>query len=383
MRGVLWPALAALQADFDPIKHISREEFEKRFSMSKKLAIGGFSKVYLATDRERDQQVALKFFDLKSSRPEILNELEIHQRLQPHRHIVHLLDCVQDPTNTAMVLEFVRGGELFDYIVKQGSFSEAQASSLLRQICVALSFMHDRGVTHRDIKPENVLLSEASKDAVVKLADFGLSRIQYPGEKLIVSRHEGTWAYWAPEIIKRKPQDSAVDMWAFGLLVYILLTGYHPFDPSGNGTNAQVLTRISNGQYDTAAVYQELSESAKDLIAHLLEKDPNKRYTAKQALNHPWLRGLAPVESQLPQGHRERLQGYLRLQELRAHIFAVMISVAKDVAPTTTSAIQRALTSYSDVLEDTFRLFDKDNSGFISEDELARVFESLGHRLSE
>ena len=124
------------------------------------------------------------------------------------------------------------------------------ASDLLRQVCCGLHFIHAQGVAHRDIKPENILLSEATQNADVKIADFGLSRIQLPGEKLIASCPDGTWAYWAPEIVLRKPQDASVDMWAFGLLVYIFLMGYHPFDPTGTRTDAEIIAEIAQGHYD-------------------------------------------------------------------------------------------------------------------------------------
>lgn len=217
----------------------------------------------------------------------------------------------------------------------------------------------------------------------IHLQDFGLSRVQQNGEKLVCTKPTGTWAYWAPEIVLQKPQDFAVDMWAFGLLVYIVLMGYHPFDPSGTRTDAEIIAEIADGQYDVASQwYQEISPSAKDFIKQLLVKDPTKRLTADEALEHPWLKGEANLKSPLSEGHAARLQAFRRLEELRANVFAVIIALSSPkegfLASENARRIEKSMTANQTVMRSTFDLFDKDSSGYISKDEFAQVLAALG-----
>ncbi|ETK92573.1 CAMK protein kinase [Phytophthora nicotianae] len=365
-------------------------EHRGHYTLLKELGRGGFSIVRLAVDTQTKQMLAAKIFDPKSSSTETIQaEIDILRYLGVHRNIVSLHDVLYLKDETIMLTDLVEGGELFDYIVDMGSVSEQDAAHLLHDVCQALDYVHSRGVCHRDLKPENVLLSDRSAKANVKVADFGLSRRQRQGEQIVEKFPNGTVAYWAPEIIKRQPQDFGVDTWAFGVLAYITLTGVHPYDPRGDKSDAEIVKEIANGNYDVENKwYKSLTADAKDFLTRLLDSDPSKRLTAKQALQHPWLSGITTSSEPLDSGYTQRLQSYQRLQQLRANILAVVMGVqhaklgkaSDDDKKRFTS--RRTATVNMDMFKETFALFDKDESGCIDRDELKGMLLALGQQLS-
>ncbi|KAF4031615.1 EF-hand domain pair [Phytophthora infestans] len=351
------------------------------YTLLKELGRGGldafwkrFSIVRLAFDTETKQMLAAKIFDPKSSSMETIQaevQIDILRYLGVHRNIVSLHDVLYLKDETVMLTDLVEGGELFDYIVDMGSVSEQDAAHLLHDVCQALDYVHSRGVCHRDLKPENVLLSDRSAKANVKLA------------------WNGTVAYWAPEIIKRQPQDFGVDMWAFGVLAYITLTGVHPYDPRGDKSDAEIVKEIANGNYDVENKwYKNLTAEAKDFLTRLLDSDPAKRLTAKQALQHSWLSGITTSAEPLDSCYTQRLQSYQRLQQLRANILAVVMGVQHAKLGKTSDADEKRLTSRRtatvnmDMFKETFSLFDKDESGCIDQEELKGMLLALGQQLS-
>jgi len=191
------------------------------------------------------------------------------------------------PTKMYLIMELVTGGELFDRIVNRGSYSEKDASHVVRQIVSAIEYLHALGIVHRDLKPENLLYANESHDSDIKIADFGLSRI-LPDDALLKTAC-GTPGYVAPEVLRGKGYGKEVDLWSVGVIMYILLCGFPPFYDD----NVQVLfEQILSGHFDFPPTYWAgVSDSAKDLIRKLLNVDPKKRLTATQALEHPWLRG--------------------------------------------------------------------------------------------
>ncbi|CAK5129905.1 unnamed protein product, partial [Aphanomyces euteiches] len=360
----------------------------EKYDVGKVLGSGGYSVVKLAKCKTTGTEVAAKFFDMKSaSTADIQAEIDMLRWIGTHANIVSLRDVIYEPESIIMIMDLVRGGELFDYIVSQGSITEADASRMLRDVCLALQHLHQRGVCHRDLKPENLLLTETSCDADIKIADFGQSKRLQVGSKEVNSVPGGTIVYWAPEIIKRAPQDTAVDMWAFGVLLYISLTGIHPFDPNGNLSDAQIINLAARGAYDESNPwYSSLSDEAKDLIRHLLTVDPEKRYTASDVLAHPWMhpRLQRRLSGRLRDGLSTRLQGYRRLQQLRANIVTVLLSTQLHSPTSSLRAKQQRLGSLNlQVYEEVFNQFDKDHNGCISKEELADMLQSLGQRYTK
>jgi calcium/calmodulin-dependent protein kinase I len=173
---------------------------------------------------------------------------------------------------------------LFDRIVAKGSYTERDASRLIKQILEAVDYMHDQGIVHRDLKPENLLYESQDEDSNIKISDFGLSKIIF--SKMMMTAC-GTPGYVAPEVLAQKPYGKEVDVWSIGVISYILLCGYQPFYDE-NDSNLFAL--ILKGKYEFDSPYwDDISDSAKDFIRHVMCLSVENRYTCKDALRHPWL----------------------------------------------------------------------------------------------
>ncbi|XP_039722858.1 calcium/calmodulin-dependent protein kinase type 1B [Pteropus medius] len=200
-------------------------------------------------------------------------------------------------------MELVTGGELFDRIMERGSYTEKDASHLVGQVLGAVSYLHSLGIVHRDLKPENLLYATPFEDSKIMVSDFGLSKIQ-AGNMLGTAC--GTPGYVAPELLEQKPYGKAVDVWALGVISYILLCGYPPFyDESAPELFSQILR--ASYEFDSP-FWDDISESAKDFIRHLLERDPQKRFTCQQALQHLWISGDAAFDRDILGSVSEQIQ---------------------------------------------------------------------------
>jgi len=186
-----------------------------------------------------------------------------------------------------MVMEPMAGGELFDYVVEKGTLSEEEASIMVRKIISAVAHMHSKDIIHRDLKPENLLLTSKLPDAEVKLIDFGLAKVM---TESVARSFLGTRGYLAPEMLQRDAYDKAIDVWALGIIVFVLLCGCLPFDDDSNKIDTESDARKKfNLRFPRWAM--NLSPSAKDLLHNLLDVNPKTRFTAEQALSHPWVMG--------------------------------------------------------------------------------------------
>lgn len=188
------------------------------------------------------------------------------------------------------LLHSVRGGELFERLVDKGPYDEFAAARLIRGLTETLQFMHENGVVHRDLKPENILLSSRRHEGQLKLSDFGLSRY-FEQDNELMKTVCGTWAYSAPEVkLIRKHYSRSVDMWSLGVLIYVMLGGYHPFDPEGDAADAVLQQNIKDCKFDfDDPNWDKVSDLAKHMIQNLLQLDPSKRLTTYQLLSHPWI----------------------------------------------------------------------------------------------
>jgi len=230
----------------------------------------------------------MKIIDKKemiAAQTEVKEEIDILQRVGKHPNIVSLVNSFEDDKEFFLVTELCSGGDLFSRIIENGHFSEKQAISVCKQLGQALEHIHSKGITHRDLKPENILM-EREHELRVKVCDFGLSKLRRSKMKTVC----GTWAYCAPEVISNKEYTSAVDCWTLGVLMYVLLSGYHPFDVYGDTPEPELLKRIIEVTYDfDDPVWADVSEDAKNLIRALLVDDPETRMTAAQYLKSAWV----------------------------------------------------------------------------------------------
>jgi len=205
-----------------------------------------------------------------------------------HAHIIQIHDFFETPTFLFVVFELAAGGELFDFLTRVVTVSEKKTRSIMRQLLDAVLTLHSRQIVHRDLKPENILMIDEDS---IKVTDFGFAYQLGPSEKLYDLC--GTPGYLAPEVLKSSMDEKPpgygveVDLWAVGVIMYTLLCGYAPFY---HRKQIYMLRLITEGSYQfRSPEWDEISSSAKDLIEKLLVVDPKKRYTAAEALSHPFL----------------------------------------------------------------------------------------------
>uniref|UniRef100_A0A8C7LFR7 calcium/calmodulin-dependent protein kinase n=1 Tax=Oncorhynchus kisutch TaxID=8019 RepID=A0A8C7LFR7_ONCKI len=220
-------------------------------------------------------------------------------RLLKHSNIVRLHDSISEEGFHYLLFDLVTGGELFEDIVAREYYSEADASHCIQQILEAVLHCHQSGVVHRDLKPENLLLASKCKNAAVKLADFGLA-IEVQGDQQAWFGFAGTPGYLSPEVLRKEAYGKPVDIWACGVILYILLVGYPPF---WDEDQHKLYQQIKAGAYDfPSPEWDSVTPEAKNLINQMLTINPAKRITAQESLKHPWVSQRSTVASMM---HRQ------------------------------------------------------------------------------
>jgi len=262
-----------------------RPKIEEFYVLGKQIGQGAFSIVKEAVNKATGERVAVKSIKTRLIKSRLLmREIEIMKKVGSHPSILKLYEVYETRKHLYLVLELVTGGALMDQIVAGKHYSEKDASSIVRQIISAVAYLHANGIAHRDLKPQNLLYARSNSDDIV-VADFGLSKMFGGGQYLETCC--GSPEYVAPEVLDSKPYDKACDLWSIGVITYVLLTNRFPFWGSNNGALYENIRRAEYGWPEGV----EISIEAQNLIRHLLEKQPEKRYTAEQALAHPWVTG--------------------------------------------------------------------------------------------
>jgi len=274
----------------DPV-NVSAGKVEDFYSIHNELGRGTFSVVYEATHKQTGVKFALKFIDKKYVDKEDLvllsREIEIMKRVS-HPNVLYLKEMFETPNQISLVLELVAGGELFFKIVERGSYSEKDASAIVKQIAEGVRYLHSANICHRDLKPENLLVALEDGKETIKIADFGLSKIF--SSEVFLETSCGTPDYAAPEVLTgESAYDNSVDLWSIGVITYVLLCGYPPFYAS---SHPALFEKIINCNYSFPdPEWGFISEVAKDFIRNLLVLNPKSRLTAQQCMEHPFLRG--------------------------------------------------------------------------------------------
>uniref|UniRef100_A0A9J7YW64 Calcium/calmodulin-dependent protein kinase 1Db n=1 Tax=Cyprinus carpio carpio TaxID=630221 RepID=A0A9J7YW64_CYPCA len=252
--------------------------------------VGAFSEVVLAQEKATGEMYAVKCIPKKALRGKesgIENEIAVLRKIK-HENIVALEDIYESPTHLYLIMQLVSGGELFDRIVERGFYTEQDASALIKQVVDAVNYLHSLGIVHRDLKPENLLYYNPHEESKIMISDFGLSKMEGAAND-IMSTACGTPGYVAPEVLAQKPYSKAVDCWSIGVIAYILLCGYPPFYDEND---SKLFEQILRAEYEFDSPYwDDISDSAKDFIRNLMQKDPEKRLTCEEALRHPWIAG--------------------------------------------------------------------------------------------
>jgi len=273
-----------------------------KYKIGKTLGHGSFGKVKQAKHILTGVQVAIKIINRSKIRSaemsdKVRREIQILMMLK-HPHIIRIYEVIETPTEIFLVMEFVSGGELFDYIVTRGKLHEEEARRLFQQVVSALAYCHHHGVVHRDLKPENLLISA---DGSIKVADFGLANLMQDGEFLRTSC--GSPNYAAPEVISGSLYAGPeVDCWSAGVILYALLVGTLPFD---DDVIFKLFKKIKAGSYPMPS---HLSEDSRNLIAQMLCVDPIKRITFSEIRKHPWFKYRLPPYLAVTPGARRAAQ---------------------------------------------------------------------------
>nr|XP_054493645.1 calcium/calmodulin-dependent protein kinase type II subunit gamma isoform X5 [Agelaius phoeniceus] len=308
--------------------------FTDEYQLYEELGKGAFSVVRRCVKKNSSQEYAAKIINTKklsaraefepvwtpdaviaTSRVSVLLLLQDHQKLErearicrllKHPNIVRLHDSISEEGFHYLVFDLVTGGELFEDIVAREYYSEADASHCIHQILESVNHIHQHDIVHRDLKPENLLLASKCKGAAVKLADFGLA-IEVQGEQQAWFGFAGTPGYLSPEVLRKDPYGKPVDIWACGVILYILLVGYPPF---WDEDQHKLYQQIKAGAYDfPSPEWDTVTPEAKNLINQMLTINPAKRITADQALKHPWVCQRSTVASMM---HRQETVECLR-----------------------------------------------------------------------
>ena len=343
------------------------------------LGRGSFGTVYLVKHKDLTRYFAMKVIKKSSSKnneeeEDLMNEIEILRKLD-HPNILKITDFYSLKTEYNIITEYCQEGELFDEIKANAPFSEVMAAWYMNQILSAVCYCHSMNILHRDLKPENILIVKRQKNGYhpIKIIDFGTAKVfkKEKNEHLLI----GSAYYIAPEVLSRNYTELC-DLWSCGVIMYILLTGRPPF----NGINEEeIMKKIKEGIYDMSRYpWGIISEDAKDLIKGLLQVNPKKRFTAKQALEHKWFKNEKIKASQTCYNIKNRqlnklidnLVKYRTDNILRCAVIALLVH----------NSIQ--LNQAHDAVK-LFNLIDKNGDGRISREELFNGLQPYKKDLSD
>jgi len=277
----------------DLLQRASRRKIGNFYRVTGLIGMGSFAEVRVGYDKTTGEQVAIKVMKKNKRDTELMRSVECEMnfvsKAVDHVNVVRTYDCFDTRDNMFLVMEYMPGGMLYDLLANEGYFLERNASSIMKDILQGVACLHDHDIVHRDIKPENILAMNKQWPLRVKLADFGLADFVLEtsfGDKCTNGMY-GTPFFVAPEVIRGETYGPPVDCWSCGVLLYNILSGALPFD--GNNIK-EVLRRVRSGKYTfPEAEWRDISDSAKDLVAGLLEYDPKRRLTARAALQHEWI----------------------------------------------------------------------------------------------
>ncbi|KAG2640068.1 calcium-dependent protein kinase 17-like [Panicum virgatum] len=346
------------------------ERLKDIYTLGKKLGQGQFGTTYQCVEKATGKQFACKSIAKRKlitdeDVEDVRREIQIMHHLAGHPNVISIVGAYEDAVAVHLVMELCAGGELFDRIIQRGHYSEKAAAQLARVIIGVVEACHSLGVMHRDLKPENFLFVNQKEDAPLKAIDFGLSIFFKPGE--IFSDVVGSPYYVAPEVLM-KDYGCKVDVWSAGVIIYILLSGVPPFwDETEQGIFDQVL----KGELDFSSdPWPSISESAKDLVRKMLNRDPRKRLTAHEALRHPWVcvDGVAP-DKPLDPAVLTRLKQFSAMNKLKKMALRV---IAENLSEDEIAG-----------LREMFKMLDTDNSGQITLEELKSGLKRVGANLKD
>ncbi|KAE8126173.1 hypothetical protein FH972_020916 [Carpinus fangiana] len=363
---------AAVQRDSKPtwvlLPH-QTQNLADLFRIGHKLWQGNFGTTYLCTDKSTAKNYACKSIPKRKlfyteDYDDVLREIQIMQRLSEQPHVVKIRGAYEDAAAVHLVMELCEGGELFQRIVRKGHYSEKEAAKLMKTVVEVVDACHSLGVMHRDLKPDNFLFDSDEEGATLKATNFGLSVFYKPGQ--IFSDVVGSPCYVAPEVLCKRYGPEA-DVWSAGVILYILLCGMPPFWAESEGG---IFQEILQGKLDLQSEpWPSISDSAKNLIREMLDRDPKKRLTARDVLCHPWIVDDIAPDIPLDSAVLSRLKQFSSMNKLKKMALRVIA--------------ERLSEEEIGDLKDWFKAMDTDNSGTITLDELKDGLQQVSSELME
>ena len=273
----------------------SKSLFDK-YEVKQKIGKGKFGLVKAGINKETKKPVAIKIMAKKNmdkSDMELAKvEIDI-LKISQHPNIIKLYDVFENEHYIYIIMENCSGGDLLSYFeYHEYELPETKVCEIIHKLSMAVYYLHSYGIVHRDLKPENILMTDLSASADIRLLDFGLSKIVGNDEKC--TEPYGTLSFVAPEVLQGKPYDKSVDLWSIGIITFLLLCGYLPFDDKHSEREIARQTIQDPVPYETK-IWSKLSPEAKTFVDGLLQKKPEKRYTIKEVLEHPWIKKMDKV----------------------------------------------------------------------------------------
>ncbi|OMJ70518.1 hypothetical protein SteCoe_31492 [Stentor coeruleus] len=350
--------------------HANEKKFLDQYKVEHSLGTGSYGEVrkvlHKVTGQERAVKLFIKSLDDSQSYMKVKSEIQILKTLH-HPCIIKMFEYFEDEKRLYIVLEKCNGGELFDMISEKSNLTENTAAIICKQMFSAVAYMHQNNIIHRDIKPENIMLEEFEDDLNIKIIDFGTA-IKISGQARLIEL-VGSPFYIAPEVVAGN-YSYECDMWSCGVILYILLSGYPPFDAK---SSAEILKKIRLGKYSfDKPIWESVSNDAKNLISKLL-CPAEKRMNASQALCHPWIKSLGiypkPQKTQLDD-LKNNLKGFYNRNKLHNAISAFISS-------------QIISSKETKELRNLFKSLDTNGDGRLSKEELLNGFDDNHELITE
>ena len=282
-----------------------------KYEVKQKIGNGKFGLVKFGINKETKQQVAIKIMAKKNMDKSDLElakvEIDI-LKIGQHPNIIKLYDIYENENYIYIIMEYCSGGDLLSYFEHyEYELKETKVCEIIHKLSMAIYYLHSYGIVHRDLKPENILMTDLTPEADIRLLDFGLSKIV--GNEGKCTEPYGTLSFVAPEVLQGKPYDKSVDLWSIGIITFLLLCGYLPFDDKHSEREIARQT-IQDPVPFESKIWNKYSSEAKNFVERLLQKKPEKRLTIKEILEHPWIKKMDKVPNKRRDTKKESQFGF-------------------------------------------------------------------------
>ena len=282
-----------------------------KYEVKQKIGKGKFGLVKFGINKETKQQVAIKIMAKKNMDKSDLElakvEIDI-LKIGQHPNIIKLYDIYENENYIYIIMEYCSGGDLLSYFEHYDyELKETKVCEIIHKLSMAIYYLHSYGIVHRDLKPENILMTDLTPEADIRLLDFGLSKIVGNEEKC--TEPYGTLSFVAPEVLQGKPYDKSVDLWSIGIITFLLLCGYLPFDDKHSEREIARQT-IQDPVPFESKIWSKYSSEAKNFVEGLLQKKPEKRLSIKEVLEHPWIKKMDKVPNKRRDTKKESKFGF-------------------------------------------------------------------------